>query len=81
MLAAIHHQNLAQGRALQALRAEHSDVRLGTVINLQPARPSSDQRGRSRRRRASTPFWNGAFLDPLFKGILSRRRSPTTSRR
>ena len=26
MLAAIHHQNLAQGRALQALRAEHSQI-------------------------------------------------------
>ena len=44
MLAAIHHQNLAQGRALQALRAEHSQLRLGTVINVQPARPSSASR-------------------------------------
>src|SRR5579872_4645849 len=41
MLAAVHHQNLAQGRAIQALRAEHSGLRLGTVISLQPARPSS----------------------------------------
>ena len=31
LLAAIHHQNLAQGRALQALRAERADFRLGTV--------------------------------------------------
>ncbi len=68
MLAAIHHQNLAQGRALQALRAEHSQLRLGTVINLQPARPSSD---RDEDRRAAERFdalWNGAMLDPLFKG-------------
>ena len=43
VLAAIHHQNLAHGRALQALRADRSDLRLGTVINLQPARPSSDR--------------------------------------
>src|SRR5262249_33939761 len=42
MLAAIHHLNLAQGRAVQALRAERADLRLGTVISLQPARPSSD---------------------------------------
>src|SRR5258708_675418 len=38
MLAAIHHLNLAQGRAVQALRAERADLRLGTVISLQPAR-------------------------------------------
>ena len=31
MLAAIHHQNLAEGRALQSLRAEKAGLRLGTV--------------------------------------------------
>jgi beta-glucosidase len=41
MLAAIHHQNLAQGVALQALRAERSALILGTVLSLQPVRPSS----------------------------------------
>jgi beta-glucosidase len=68
MLAAIHHQNLAQGRALQALRAERSDLHLGTVINQQPARPSSE---RDEDRRATERFdaiWNGACLDPLMKG-------------
>jgi beta-glucosidase len=69
MLAAIHHQNLAQGRALQALRAERAGLQLGTVVSLQPARPSS---GRSEDRRAAERFdamWNGACLDPLMKGI------------
>ena len=42
MLAAIHHLNLAQGGAVQALRAERAGLRLGTVISLQPVRPSSD---------------------------------------
>jgi beta-glucosidase len=68
MLGAIHCQNLAQGRALQALRAERGDLRLGTVISLQPARPSSD---RAEDRRATERFdamWNGACLDPLIKG-------------
>jgi len=68
MLAASHHQNLAQARALQALRAERTDFRLGTVISLQPARPSSD---REEDRRAAERFdamWNGACLDPLLKG-------------
>jgi beta-glucosidase len=67
-MAASHHQNLAQGRALQALRAERADLRLGTVLSFQPARPSSD----SVEDRAATArfdaFWNGAFADPLLKG-------------
>jgi beta-glucosidase len=66
--AAIHHQNLAQGRALQALRAERAGLRLGTVANISAVRPSSD---RDTDRRAVVRFdayWNGATLDPLFKG-------------
>jgi beta-glucosidase len=68
MLSAIHHQNLAQGHALQALRAERGDLRLGTVANISPVRPSSD---RDADRRAAVRFdavWNGSLLDPLFKG-------------
>ena len=67
-LAAIHHQNLAQGQALQALRAERADLQLGTVISLQPARPSS---GSAADRRATERFdamWNGACLEPLCNG-------------
>jgi beta-glucosidase len=69
MLAAIHHQNLAQGHALQALRAEHSQLRLGTVINVQPARPSSARDEDRRAAERFDAFWNGAVLDPLFKGV------------
>ena len=68
MLAALHHQNLAHGRALQALRAERSDLRLGTVVNQQPARPASE---REQDRRAAERFdalYNGACLEPLLKG-------------
>ena len=67
-LAASHHQNLAQGRALQALRAERADLRLGTVINISPVRPSSDRKEDRRAAERFDAFWNGAFLDPLFKG-------------
>src|ERR1700683_3922354 len=38
MLASVHHQNLAHGRALQALRAERSGLTLGTVVNQAPLR-------------------------------------------
>jgi beta-glucosidase len=69
MLAAIHHQNLAQGRALQALRAERADLRLGTVTNVQPARPSSDSAADRAASERFDAFWNGAILDPLFNGF------------
>jgi beta-glucosidase len=68
MLAATHHQNLAQGRALQALRAEHSGLRLGTVISLQPVRPCSEATPDRRAAERFDAFWNGAFLDPLLTG-------------
>jgi beta-glucosidase len=68
MLAAIHHQNLAQGQALQALRAERADFRLGTVTNVQPTRPSSEADVDRRAAELFDAYWNGAFLDPLFKG-------------
>ena len=55
MLAAIHHLNLAQGRAVQALRAERADLRLGTVISLQPCGRPRTPRTISARPNASTP--------------------------
>jgi beta-glucosidase len=66
--AALHHQNLAQGTAIAALRAEHPGLRLGTVLNLQPVRPASE---REQDRAAAVRFdamWNRAIVDPLFKG-------------
>ena len=68
MLAATHHQNLAQGRALTALRAERADLRLGTVVNISPVRPASDRAEDHRAVERFDAVWNGAFLDPLFKG-------------
>jgi beta-glucosidase len=68
MLAAVHHQNLAHGRAVAALRAERSGLRIGIVINQQPARPSS---AHDEDRRAAEKFdamWNGACLDPILTG-------------
>jgi beta-glucosidase len=68
MLAAMHHQNLAHGRAVEALRAERADLRVGTILSLQPTRPSSDS---DADRRAATRFdamWSGAALDPLLLG-------------
>jgi beta-glucosidase len=66
--AALHHQNLAQGNAIAALRAEDPNLKLGTVLNLQPVRPASD---RDDDRAAALRFdamWNRAVVDPLLKG-------------
>lgn len=67
--AVIHHQNLAQGLAIQALREGRGDLTIGTTMALMPSRSA----------RGITPLngvaakgfdeiWNGAFLDPLFRG-------------
>jgi beta-glucosidase len=69
MLAAMHHQNLAQARAMQALRAERRGLRLGPVINVQPVRPSSDRAEDHRAAERFDAIWNGACLDPLMKGF------------
>jgi beta-glucosidase len=68
MLAAMHHQNLAHGRAVQVLRSESAEARIGTVVSLQTARPAS---GGDRDRLATARFdamWNGACLDPQMLG-------------
>src|SRR5262249_54112115 len=68
MLAAIHHLNLAQGRAVQALRAERADLRLGTIVALPPARPFSAGADDRRAAEGLDAMLNGACLDPLMTG-------------
>jgi beta-glucosidase len=68
MLAAMHNQNLAHGRAVAALRSERADLRLGTVVSLQRARPSSDREADRRATERFDAMWNGACLDPLLLG-------------
>lgn len=68
---AIHHQNLAQGTALKALRAMDGGKRnwqLGTVLSLQPCWPVG---GLDKNYPASSLWdavWNRSCLDPLMKG-------------
>jgi beta-glucosidase len=68
MLAAMHNQNLAHGRAVQALRSERADLRIGTVLSLQRARPSSASDVDRRATERFDAMWNGAGLDPLVLG-------------
>jgi beta-glucosidase len=67
---AIHHQSLAQGLAIVALRAERSQLQLGTVLSIEPVHPASDSEAD---RNAATRFdavWNRACLDPLLAGTI-----------
>ncbi|HVH82499.1 MAG TPA: GH1 family beta-glucosidase [Stellaceae bacterium] len=77
MAAAGHHQNLAQGKALAALRAQGGGhFKLGTVMSLQPVRPAE---GLSANREAAEIWdaaWNRAYLDPLFRGTYPPRYLP-----
>jgi len=67
-LSAQHHQNLAQGTALAALRAQRQGLRLGTVFSLQPIHAASDRPADQAAARRFDAVWNGSSLDPLFLG-------------
>lgn len=66
----IHHENLAQGLAIQALRAARRDARVGTTMALMPARPEGGIAALANRPAADgfDALWNRSFLDPLLRG-------------
>lgn len=68
ILKALHHQNLAQGAALRALRAGHADLRLGTVINLQPCVASTATAEDVAAAARWDAVWNRVPLDGVLKG-------------
>ncbi|MFC0410817.1 glycoside hydrolase family 1 protein [Roseomonas elaeocarpi] len=66
-VAAMHHQNLAQGRGFQALRSVlPAGARLGTTLNIQPVHPQADTAADRAAAAALDDCWNRAFLDPLY---------------
>ena len=70
---AIHHQNLAQGQGLQALRAmaegkSGKSWQLGTVLSLQPVWAVGGLNANQPAADLWSAVWNGACLDPLFHG-------------
>ncbi len=66
-----HHLNLAQGLAIQALRAAHSDFTIGTTLAITPSRPAHDGIAplNDAAAKGFDAVWNGAYLDPLLKGV------------
>jgi beta-glucosidase len=65
-----HHMNLGQGLAIQALRAAHGDLKIGTTLALQPCRQVGGPLAFWNRPAADglDALWNRAWLDPLLKG-------------
>ena len=68
ILKALHHLNLAQGEALRTLRASHPGLTLGTVTNLQPAIPSTDDPKDIAAAERWDAVWNRVTLDGVLKG-------------
>ena len=65
---AIHHVNLAHGRAVAALRTEDKDLTLGIVNNLGPILPATDSEEDRRAAAYMDALWNRAFAGPQFLG-------------
>lgn len=63
--AALHHQNLAHGGGVAALRAAGgSRFRIGTALSLQPAHPADGSPENEPAARMWDAVWNRASLDP-----------------
>ena len=65
-----HHLNLAQGQAIQAMRAQRNDLTIGVALALSPDRPEGGSLHllNDFAAQAFDEVWSGAFLDPLLKG-------------
>jgi beta-glucosidase len=66
--AAAHHLLLGHGRALEIMRREMPDAKLGIVLNLTPSYPASDSDADKRAAQISDGQSNRWFLDAVFKG-------------
>lgn len=67
-VAAIHHQHLGHGLAVQAIRAENKDVPVGIALNIHSVYPATTNEQDVSAASRFTDFHNGFFLDPLFRG-------------
>lgn len=66
--AALHHLNLGQGLAMQALRACGGKGRVGTVAACEPVVPSTAAPQDALAAQTLDAAWNGGVLQPLFEG-------------
>lgn len=68
MMRVMHHQLLAHGEALPAIRAASSDIKAGITLNLMPVDPASDTRRDKNAAILADQFVNAILLDPLLLG-------------
>jgi beta-glucosidase len=66
--AAAHHLMVAHGRAIEIMRREMPDAKLGVVLNMTPAVPATDSEADRRAAQLSDGQANRWFLDAVFKG-------------
>jgi beta-glucosidase len=74
--AAAHHQNLATGLGIRALRTLDPALRLGTIVSVQPALPA--RKGEADRAAADLfdAVWHGTHLEPLARGRYPEATAP-----
>ena len=65
---AVHHVNLAHGKAIQNMRSINNSLELGCVLNLSPCIPCSDKKEDIEGTKIYDMYWNRIFLDPMYKG-------------
>ncbi len=74
--AVVHHLNLAQGVALQALRSTNSSWRLGTTVNVQRGVPADASEASATMAERHNDLWNRCFLGPLLSGAYPEKIRP-----
>jgi beta-glucosidase len=79
VFAALHHQNLAHGNGVKALRAIGGRrFKIGTVLSLQPVRPAEGMAANADAAALWDAMWNRACLDPLILGRYPARTAQYT---
>ena len=67
-LRAGHSVNLAQGEAFRAIRAVHSEARIGTAFSMSPCEPAGDAEADAEAAERWHRFINLWFLEPALRG-------------
>jgi beta-glucosidase len=74
VFAALHHQNLAQGHGIAALRSTGGKrFEIGTVLSLAPCRPGSGSLADKAAAETWDAVWNRASIDPVVHGSYPAR--------
>lgn len=67
-IAAMHHLNLAQGMAFEAMREASPKTKLGGIYSLSPVHPKREDEAHVRATEAGDAMWRRIMLDPLILG-------------